>query len=59
LRIDTGETSPKIKTKTGSKPKRKYIYRGRETDPVGRRVEVAKIKDRDAASSKLEEKIGS
>jgi len=28
-------------------------------DPVGRGVEVAKIKDRDAASSKLEEKIES
>jgi len=43
----------------GLKPKRKYIYRGRETDPVGRGVEAVKIKDRDAASSKLEEKIGS
>jgi len=28
-------------------------------DPVGKEVEAAKIKDRDAASSKLEEKIGS
>jgi len=59
LRINTGETSLKIKIKIGLKPKRKYIYRGRETDPVGRGVEVVKIKDRDAASSKLEEKIGS
>ena len=59
MRIDTGETSLKTKTKTGSKPKRKYIYRGRETDPVGRGVEAAKTKDRDAASSKLEEKMGS
>jgi len=59
LRIDTGETSLKIKIKTGLKPKRKYIYRGRETDPVGRGVEAVKIKDRDTASSKLEEKIGS
>jgi len=59
LYIDIGETSPKIKIKTGLKPKRKYIYRGRETDPVGRGVEAAKIKDRDAASSKLEKKIGS
>ena len=56
---DTGETSPKIKIKTGLKPKQKYIYRGRETDPVGRGVEVAKTKDRNAAFSKLEEKIGS
>jgi len=54
-----GETSPKIKIKTGLKPKRKYIYRGRETDLVGREVEAVKTKDRDAASSKLEEKIGS
>jgi len=54
-----GETSPKIKIKTGSKPKRKYMYRGRETDPVGRGMEAVKIKDRDAASSKLEEKMGS
>jgi len=59
LRIDTGETSLKIKIKTGLKPKRKYIYRGRETDLVGRGVEAAKTKDRDATSSKLEEKIGS
>jgi len=59
LRIDTGETSPKIKIKTGLKPKRKYIYRGRETDPVGREVEAVKIKDRDTASNKLEEKMGS
>jgi len=43
----------------GLKPKRKYIYRGRETDLVGRGVEAVKIKDRDAASSKLEEKMGS
>jgi len=43
----------------GLKPKRKYIYRGRETDLIGRGVEAAKIKDRDAAFSKLEEKIGS
>ena len=54
-----GETSLKTKTKTGLKPKRKYIYRGRETDPVGRGVEAAKTKDRDAAPSKLEEKMGS
>jgi len=59
LRINIGETSPKIKIKTGLKPKRKYIYRGRETDPVGRGVEAVKIKDRDAASSKLEEKMRS
>jgi len=59
LYIDTGETSLKTKTKTGLKLKRKYIYRGRETDPVGRGVEAVKIKDRDAASSKLEEKMGS
>jgi len=43
----------------GSKPKWKYIYRGRETDLVGRGVKAAKIKDRDAASSKLEKKMGS
>jgi len=54
-----GETSLKTKIKMGLKLKRKYIYRGRETDPVGRGVEAAKIKDRDAASSKLKEKIGS
>jgi len=54
-----GETSLKIKIKTGLKPKRKYIYRGRETDLVDRGVEAVKIKDRDAAYSKLEEKIGS
>jgi len=59
LRINTGETSLKTKIKTGLKPKRKYIYRGRETDPVGRGVEAVKTKDRDTASSKLEEKIGS
>jgi len=59
LRIDIGETSPKIKIKTGSKPKQKYIYRGRETDPVGKEVKAAKIKDRNTASSKLEEKMGS
>jgi len=59
LCIDIRETSLKIKIKTGLKPKRKYIYRGRETDLVGRGVKAAKIKDRDAASSKLEKKIGS
>ena len=34
------------------------MYRGRKTDLVGRGVEVAEIKDRDAAPSKLEKEIG-
>ena len=34
------------------------MYRGRKTDPVGRGVEAAETKDRDAAPSKLEEEIG-
>ena len=36
----------------------KYIYRGRETDPVGREVKVVKIKNRTTAPSNLEKEIG-
>ena len=42
----------------GLKPRQKYIYRGREMDPVDREVEAAEIKDRDATPSKLEKEIG-
>ena len=34
------------------------MYKGRETDPVGRGVEVAEVKDRDTTPSKLEKEIG-
>ena len=34
------------------------MYKGRETDPVGRGVEVAEVKDRDTTPNKLEKEIG-
>ena len=34
------------------------MYRGRETDLVGRGVEIVEVKDRDTAPSKLEKEIG-
>ena len=34
------------------------MYRGRETDPVGREVEAAEIKDRYTTPSKLKKEIG-
>ena len=34
------------------------MYRGRETDLVGRGVEAVEVKDRDAASSKLKKENG-
>jgi len=34
------------------------VYRGEETDPVGRGVEAAETKDRDTATSKLKKEIG-
>ena len=34
------------------------MYRGREIDLVGREVEVAEVKDKDAAPSKLKKEIG-
>ena len=34
------------------------MYRGRETDPVGKGIEAAEAKDRDAAPSKLEKEMG-
>ena len=46
-----------LKTKTELKFKFKYVYRGRETDLVGRGVEVAEIKNRNAAPSKLKKEI--
>ena len=54
MRIDTEETS----LKTESKPKSERVYRGGETDPVGKEVETAETKNRDATTSKLEEEMG-
>ena len=53
--INTKETSLKIKIEL--KLKWKCVYRGIEVDLVGRGVEVAEIKDRDAAPNKLKEEI--
>ena len=33
------------------------MYKGRETDPVNRGVEIAEVKDKNATSSKLEKEI--
>ena len=33
------------------------MYRGRETDPVSRGIEAAKVKDKDAAPNKLKKEI--
>ena len=49
--IDIEETGLKIKM--GLKLRWKRMYRGREINLVSRGVKVAKIKDRDAAFSKL------
>ena len=37
---------------------KKYIYREREIDLVDKGIEVVKVKDKDAALSKLKKKIG-
>ena len=37
---------------------KKYIYRGRETDPVGKEMEAVKIKNKNAAPSKLKKEMG-
>ena len=34
------------------------MYRGRETDPVGKGIEAAEVKNGNAAPSKLEKEIG-
>ena len=54
MRIDIEETSLKIELK----PKLEYVYRGGETDLVGKGVKTAEIKNRDATASKLEEEMG-
>ena len=56
LYINTEKISLKIKTEL--KLKSKYIYRGRKMDSVGKGIEAAEIKDKDAAPSKLEKEIG-
>ena len=54
--INTEKISLKIKTEL--KFKEKYIYKGREMDLVGRKVEIVEAKNRDAALSKLKKEIG-
>ena len=56
MRINTKKTSLKIKIEL--KLRWICVYRGIEADLVGRGVEVAEKKDRDAAPSKLKKEIG-
>ena len=46
-----------LKIKTELKFKLIYIYRGRKTDLISRRVKTVKVKDKNTTPNKLKKKI--